>query len=255
MCHMFAQSKALQPWRCGSVHVIQGAVYLLTFKSNIDQHPYTTHAFSLQLNEQLYPTYGTLVPHSTRHQSHESWETSLKKKKAQHLIRSVSPNAATSVPSQPFPVLKLPREIRNSIYYHALLRPRNGPSVNPTYICYFHPKVPADSASKSCWTPYWGTKEFTRLVLVNRQISNEALELFYSAFPFHFPQSVDVALVNATLRDTLSPWARSLITRIGFMFGLFLYPWSLSPSVTRRRQDRRSRLVGGPVCRMSSGSY
>jgi hypothetical protein len=145
----------------------------------------------------------------------------------------------TPVPSQPFPVLKLPREIRNSIYYYALLRPRNGPSVNPTHICYFHPKVPAESASKSYWTPYWGTKESTRLFLVNRQISNEALELFYSTYPFHFPQSVDVALANATLRDTLSLWARSLITRIGFMFGLLCTP---GPFTVRNEEKARQAM-------------
>lgn len=144
----------------------------------------------------------------------------IEEEEAQHLIHSASPNVPTAVPSQPFPFLKLPREIRNAIYYYALLRPRNGHSFNPTHICYFYPKVPADSF----WTPYWGTEESTRLFLVNRQTSDEALEIFYSTFPFHFPQSVGVALVNATLRDTVSPWARSLITRISFVFGLLCTP-------------------------------
>jgi hypothetical protein len=179
-----------------------------------------------------YPTYGARVHHRTIDQSRGSWETSSKEKK-------LNTSYAQSVPSQPFPVLKLPREIRNSIYYYALLRPRNGPSVNPTHICYFHPNVPADSASKPYWTPYWGTKESTRLFLVNRQISNEALELFYSTYPFHFPQSVDVALVNATLRDTLSPWARSLITRIGFMFGLLCTP---GPFTVRNEEKARQAM-------------
>lgn len=150
---------------------------------------------------------------------------------AQHLTRSVSPNTPTPVPSQPFPVLKLPREVRDLIYYYALLRPRNGPSVELAHICYLHPKVPINVGYKSYWTPYWGTKQSTRLFLVNRQISNEALELFYSTYPFHFPQSVDLALVNATLRDTLSPWSRSLITRIGFTFGLFTTTGPFTPSI------------------------
>ncbi len=72
-----------------------------------------------------------------------------------------------------------------------------------------------------------------------RQISNEALELFYSTYPFHFPQSVDVALVNATLRDTLSPWARSLITRIGFMFGLLCTP---GPFTVRNEEKGRQAM-------------
>ncbi|KAL8702853.1 MAG: hypothetical protein Q9201_003994, partial [Fulgogasparrea decipioides] len=139
-----------------------------------------------------------------------------------YLIPSVSPTPITPIPSQPFRLLKLPREIRDSIYYYALLRPRNGPSVHPTHICYLHPKGSADSSSSSYQSPYWGTRESTRLFLVNRQTSREALRVFYSTYPFHFSQSVDIALVHATFRDTLSPWARSLITRIGFMFGVIL---------------------------------
>ena len=135
-----------------------------------------------------------------------------------------SPNPPTPVPSHPFPFLKLPREIRDLIYYYALLRPRGGPSVNPTDICYFHARTPANSTSHSYWTPYWGTRESTRLFLVNRQVSNEALEVFYSTYPFHFPTWVDVPFVNATIRDTLSPWARTLITKIGFKAGLFCNP-------------------------------
>jgi len=57
---------------------------------------------------------------------------------------------------------------------------------------------------------------------VNRQVSDEALEMLYSSFSFHFPNYVDVALVNATLRDTLSAGARSLISSIGLVMSLFL---------------------------------
>lgn len=139
-------------------------------------------------------------------------------------VSATSPNPYTPVPSQPFPFLKLPREIRDPIYYYALLRPRNGPSLNPTDICYFDRPVPADASYKSSWTPYWGTKESTRLFLVNRQFSSEAIEIFYSTYPFHFPATADVTFANATLRDCLSPWARSLITRIGFKSGLLCTP-------------------------------
>ena len=128
------------------------------------------------------------------------------------------------IPSQPFPFLKFPREIRDSIYYHALLRPRNSPCVIPTLIRYFNFKPRAGPASQSYWYsywyPYWGTKQATQLFLVNRQLSNEALEAFYSAYLFQFPPFADNSLVNSTLRDTLLPWARSLITNIGFEFNL-----------------------------------
>lgn len=163
----------------------------------------------------------------------------IEEEETQYLIRSASPNPPTPVPFQSFSFLKLPREIRNLIYHYALLRPRTGLAVNPTHICDFHHKVPADLAIKPFWTPYWGTKKSTRLFLVNQQISNEALEVFYSTFPFHFPQSVVVALVNATLRDTSSSWARSLIVRIGFMFGLFCIP---GPFTLRNEEKARQTI-------------
>ncbi len=127
------------------------------------------------------------------------------------------PDAASSVPSEPFPFLKLPREIRDSIYYYALLHPNTGPTVNPTDICFMRHQEP-DRYS----TAYWGTEKSTHLFRVNRQVSDEALEMFYSSFSFHFPNYVDVALVNATLRDTLSAGARSLISSIGLVTSLFL---------------------------------
>ncbi len=83
------------------------------------------------------------------------------------------------------------------------------------------------------------TRYIQSQILMYRQISNEALELFYSTYPFHFPQSVDVALVNATLRDTLSSWARSLITRIGFMFGLLCTP---GPFTVRNEEKGRQAM-------------
>ena len=42
-------------------------------------------------------------------------------------------------------------------------------------------------------TVYWGTEKSTRLFRVNRQVSDEALKIFYSSFPFYFPQWIDVA--------------------------------------------------------------
>ena len=53
----------------------------------------------------------------------------------------------------------------------------------------------------------------TCLFRVNRQVSAEASEIFYSAFPFHFSQSISIEKVSAILRDTLTPRARSL-TRV-----------------------------------------
>ncbi len=122
------------------------------------------------------------------------------------------PDISAPVISKPFPFLKLPREIRDSIYNYALIRPNTGRTVSPTHICYVDHKASAMSSRV-----YWGTEKATRLFRVNRQVSHEALAIFYSSFPFYFPQWVDVGLVKATLRDTLSARARSLISSIGFM--------------------------------------
>lgn len=110
------------------------------------------------------------------------------------LPHPAEPDIAPSVPSRPFPFLKLPREIRDSIYYYALTRPDTGPSVTPRHICYIQHRWSALSSPT-----YWGTEKSTRLFRVNRQVSDESLELFYSSFPFYFPQYVDLALVDATL--------------------------------------------------------
>jgi len=127
--------------------------------------------------------------------------------------RPAQPNLAPPIPTHPFPLLKLPREIRDSIYSYALIRPDTGPSVSPTHICFMHHKASSPHVS----TSYWGTEKSTRLFRLSRQVSIEALEVFYSTFPFHFPQTIDVALVNATLRDTLSVRAKSLINRVEFI--------------------------------------
>lgn len=117
------------------------------------------------------------------------------------------------VPSQPFPFLKLPREIRDSIYYYALLRPDTGPEVGPAHICFIHHKP----SSRLISPPYWGTEESTRLFRVNHQVYSEASEMFYSTFPFHFPHTINIASVHNALQDTLPPRARRLIRNLGFM--------------------------------------
>ena len=114
---------------------------------------------------------------------------------------------------------KLSSEIRDIIYQYALIRPSTGPTVIPTHICYIHPK-----ASISSSAAFGGTETCTHLFRVNRQVSSEALETCYSTFPFHFPPPVDTALVNATLRDTLSTQPQSLISNIGFMIFLRTTP-------------------------------
>ena len=133
---------------------------------------------------------------------------------ALHLLPPASPIHPSPIPSQPFPFLKLPREIRDSIYYYALLY--NSTSPNVPYHCYFEPPVNPLVGS----TRYWGTEKSTRLFRVNHQVSHEALELFFSTYFFCFPIRTTVSLVNATIRYTLTPRARSLIRNICFYMNL-----------------------------------
>lgn len=114
------------------------------------------------------------------------------------------------LPSQPFPFLNLPREIRNSIYYYALTNPGKRPNFEPAHICYLDYKASTCNTSAS----YWGAEKSTRLFRVSHQIYSEAFEMFYSTFQFHFPKTINIALVHKTLRDTLPLRARGLIRNI-----------------------------------------
>lgn len=107
---------------------------------------------------------------------------------------------------QPFPFLQLPRELRDSIYYYALLRPGHYVNRSPVHICSLDDHVSWKSSDY-----YWGTEKSTRLFRVNHQVSDEALEVFYSRFPFHFPPWV--AKVKRALCP-LSASSRSLITSV-----------------------------------------
>lgn len=130
----------------------------------------------------------------------------------------------SAVPTQPFPFLKLPRELRDFAYYHALLRPGTGPNVEPTRICYMHHKA----SSRHVSTSYWGTEKSTRLFRVNHQVYSEASEVFYSTFPFHFPSTIDTAMVNDTLK-ILNIRARGLVRKVGFMLLIRSIPSPYTP--------------------------
>ena len=67
--------------------------------------------------------------------------------------------------------------------------------------------------------------------------------MFYSSFSFHFSQYVDIDLISATLRDTLSVRARSLITRIGFMIMLRCAPGSSNRSYEEKWRQALEAVV------------
>lgn len=67
--------------------------------------------------------------------------------------------------------------------------------------------------------------------------------MFYSTFPFHFPQWVDGALVTQTIEKTLTPWARNLITHIGFMFNIRCTPGPFTASDEEQRRKAVEAVV------------
>ena len=154
---------------------------------------------------------------------------------AQHLQPSSHP-----VSNPPFAFLQLPREVRDSIYYYAILRTNAGPVVPPPLMRHIQSLQQSATAS----TFHWETENSTHLFCVSRQISFEARHLCYSSFPFHFPLWIDVGFVNTTIRDTLSPWARGLITKIGFTFSLWCRAAAYSASDERVQRSVAEAVLG-----------
>ncbi|MCJ1366011.1 hypothetical protein MMC16_005136 [Acarospora aff. strigata] len=118
--------------------------------------------------------------------------------------------------SPPCLFMTLPLELRQEVYYYALLGP-------PSY------GIPQDfihietAGSKIYDTYYWGSEQMTRLLRVNRQIHHEAEEVLYTRFQFGFPLYVRTQLVHDVL-DPLSARARSLIRRVGLYIVLRTFP-------------------------------
>ena len=86
--------------------------------------------------------------------------------------------------TQPFLFLSLPPEIRNQIYHFASLHTTRG------------------------------SEQSTRLFRVNRQVSIESMQVFYSTF--YFQHWIDCIFVHCVLVDTLTPWTKELITTVAF---------------------------------------
>ena len=142
----------------------------------------------------------------------------IKEEEAPPLLALASLTLSSPIPSQPFPFLKLPREIRDMIYDYAILRNTTRRLVISNHQVFDRPQRPVN-AYLGC-ANFWGTIS-TELFHVNYQIYHEALELFYSTSFFDFTIGTTVSLVNATIRDTLTPWARNLIRNIGLHMYFF----------------------------------
>ena len=128
-------------------------------------------------------------------------------------VASPPPSPSTLLapnPSSSFPFLGLPAEIRDEVYYYALLCPFY--QSLPLDVCPIHHSAPASPSSRT----YWGTERSTRLFRVSHQVSKEALRVFYSSFKFQFPQYSDLELIISALRDTLTYSCRAYIRAVKF---------------------------------------
>ena len=134
------------------------------------------------------------------------------------LLALASLTLSSPIPSRPFPFLKLPREIRDMIYDYAILRDTTRRLAISSHQVFDRPQRPLN-AWLGC-ANFWGMIS-TKLFHVNYQIYREALELFYSTSFFDFTMGTTVSLVNATIRDTFTPLARTLIRNIGLHMYFF----------------------------------
>lgn len=142
--------------------------------------------------------------------------------------------ASAAISSRPLPsssgFLKLPREIRDCIYYYTLI---SRPSEIVTIAI-------SSQISDRWWQKIsWGTEKSTRLFRVNRQVASEASDLFYSLSCFQFKPSVNVRFINSIFRDNVTVGAREKVKSLHFQF--FMTPRS-STSLTKREERNRNVL-------------
>ena len=128
-----------------------------------------------------------------------------------NIIRTAPPE-----PKRPFPFLKLPRELRDQVYYYALLRPPDKPVLRA---CCAAARLNTVCLWQERSRVYWGTERSTRLFRVSHQVSVEALEAFYSRFPFHLCTR---AAVVERLLGSLTARAKSLIREVIVNFAIYL---------------------------------
>ena len=158
----------------------------------------------------------------------EEEEEEEEEERAEQLIHPVLPNhhhSQTPEPSQSFPLLRLPREIRDMIYSFALLHPSDVQYPEPTDPLDIFSLCPSARAltnhPEHC---YWGTEKSTRLFFVSRQVSYEARVLFYSTFLLENSPFATIRSLGNSLRGYLSPWTRNLIKRVSITLSISVTP-------------------------------
>lgn len=116
-----------------------------------------------------------------------------------------------------FRLLDLPRELRDLIYDYALLGPPDRHYIlAPVILSLNNEYYPSCKKRPREDLPYWGREQSTRLFRVNRQVSNESLEVFNTRFRFRLALARDHCVggygnCGRALEDVFSSKAKELI--------------------------------------------
>lgn len=117
--------------------------------------------------------------------------------------------------SPPSPFLALPFEIRAEILFYAFKHPYPPTPIRPTINTIRTNFIPWQDLHRIQQRGWWGSREMTYLLLINRQIHDEAEKVLFKHFMFLVrPQMQNMNAIQKFMSAHLSTSARGFITRL-----------------------------------------
>lgn len=117
--------------------------------------------------------------------------------------------------SPPSPFLALPYEIRAEILYYTFKHPYPPTPTRPTITKVRKNFIPWQDLHRIQQRGWWGSREMTYILLINRQMHNEAEKVLFKHFIFLVrPQMQSMKAMQKFMSARLSIPARSFITRL-----------------------------------------
>lgn len=117
--------------------------------------------------------------------------------------------------SPPSPFLALPFEIRAEILFYAFKHPYPPTPIRPTINTIRTNFIPWQDLHRIQQRGWWGSREMTYLLLINRQIHDEAEKVLFKHFFFLVrPQMQNMNAIQKFMSAHLSTSARGFITRL-----------------------------------------
>lgn len=156
-------------------------------------------------------------------------------------------DVAAPISIDPFPFFQLPREIRDLIYYFALLRSDSKLTIKPeNFYCYSE----SDVWPHKDPAPVWDRGRPARLFRVNRQFSAEASKVFYARFPVQFKHTIPAPPIDFAFPDNMSFRNRRYVKSVGFTIMVMISSSPISFSEEEKvRQDFEDALNWLPYIR------